>query len=82
MATLNALPNGEMLEFMWLKAIMKATDGNLSAHLTTLENAGYFAVTKDFANKKPRTRMAMPRAGREAFAQHVGYSRDILDSAR
>lgn len=82
MATLNALPKGEMLEFMRLKAIMKVTDGNLGAHLTTVENAAYIAVTKDFADKKPRTRMAMTRAGREAFAQHVGYLCDILDSAR
>jgi DNA-binding MarR family transcriptional regulator len=82
MATLNALPDGELLEFTRLKAIVKATDGNLGAHLATLENAGYIAVAKDFADKKPRTRMAMTRAGREAFAQHVGYLRDILDGAK
>jgi DNA-binding MarR family transcriptional regulator len=71
-----------MLGFTRLKAIMKTTDGNLGAHFTTLENAGYIAVTKDFADKKPRTRVALTRAGRESFAQHVGYLRDILDSAK
>ena len=82
MATLNALPAGERLEFTRLKAIIKATDGNLGAHLATLENAGYIAVEKDFADKKPRTRLSMTRAGRSAFAQHVGYLRDILDGAK
>ena len=44
MATLNALPRGERLEFPKLKALLKATDGNLGAHIGTLENAGYIAV--------------------------------------
>ena len=61
---------------------MRATDGNLGAHLTTLEGAGYIAVEKDFANKKPRTRVAMTRAGRKAYQEHVGYLRDILDGAK
>ena len=80
MATLNALRDGELMEFTRLKDIMKATDGNLGAHLTTLEVAGLIGVTKDFAGKKPRTRVTMTRAGRKAFAEHVSYLRDILDS--
>jgi DNA-binding transcriptional ArsR family regulator len=80
MATLNTLPSGE-LEFTRLKSIVRATDGNLGAHLTTLENVGYIAVKKDFVGKKPRTRIAMTRGGRRAFARHVAYLRDILDGA-
>ncbi|HMK80116.1 MAG TPA: transcriptional regulator [Xanthobacteraceae bacterium] len=81
MATLSALPDGERIEFTRLKAILNATDGNLGAHLTTLENAGYVAIEKDFVAKKPRTRVAMTRAGRAAFARHVTYLRDIIDGA-
>lgn len=79
MATLNALPDGDRIEFTRLKAILHATDGNLGAHLTTLENAGYIAVEKDFVAKKPRTRVRLTRPGRKAFASHVVYLRDILD---
>ena len=39
MAALKALPTGEAIEFVRLKAIVQATEGNLGAHLTTLENA-------------------------------------------
>jgi len=81
MATLNAVPEGERLEFTRLKAIVQATDGNLGAHLTTLESAGYVGIEKDFVAKKPRTRIAMTRTGRKAFARHVAYLRDILDGA-
>ena len=80
MAALNALPERERVEFGRLKAILRATDGNLGAHLTTLESAGYIAIDKDFVGKKPRTRVAMTRAGRKAFAAHVAYLRDILDA--
>ena len=79
MAALNALPQGEHLEFTRLRAIVQATDGNLGAHLVTLESAGYVAVAKDFVGKKPRTRIALTRAGRKAFAGHVAYLRTILD---
>ena len=82
MATLNAVPEGERLEFTRLKAIVRATDGNLGAHLATLENAGYVGIEKDFVARKPRTRIAMTRAGRKAFARHVAYLRDILAGAQ
>jgi DNA-binding MarR family transcriptional regulator len=82
MATLNVVPEGERLEFTRLKAIVQATDGNLGAHLTTLESAGYVGIEKDFVAKKPRTRIAMTRAGRKAFARHIAYLRDILDGAQ
>jgi DNA-binding transcriptional ArsR family regulator len=79
MAALNALAGGEAIEFTRLRAIVGATDGNLGAHLATLEDAAYVAIAKDFVGKKPRTRIAMTRDGRRAFARHVAYLRDILD---
>jgi|SRR3954462_11376589 DNA-binding MarR family transcriptional regulator len=79
MATLNALVMDEQLEFTRLKAILSATDGNLGAHLSTLENAGYVEIEKDFVAKKPRTRVSLTRAGRKAFARHVAYLREILE---
>ncbi len=78
MATLNALPGEELMEFTRLRAILGATDGNLGAHLTTLENAGYVRVEKDFAARKPRTRAAITPRGRSAFARHVAYLRGLL----
>ncbi len=78
-ATLNALPEGELLEFGRLKAILGATDGNMGTHLNALEKAGYIEVTKDFLGKKPRTRVALTREGRGAFKRHVAYLKALLD---
>jgi DNA-binding MarR family transcriptional regulator len=81
MAALNALRGSESLDFARLKALVEATDGNLGAHLTTLENAGYVSVSKEFVARKPRTSVTLTRAGRKAFAQHVADLRDIIDGS-
>lgn len=78
MAALKALPRSEQLEFARLKKITGATDGNLGAHIATLENASYIKVVKDFVGKKPRTRIGLTAAGRKAFQDHADYLRDIL----
>jgi DNA-binding MarR family transcriptional regulator len=79
MAALRGVPQGEMLEFTRLKAVLQATDGNLGAHLTALEKAGYVQVVKDFVGKKPRTRVAMTPKGRAAFEGHLAYLKAIIE---
>lgn len=78
MAALRALPPRELLEFTRLKGIVGASDGNLGAHLATLEQSGYLEAQKDFHLKKPRTRVRLTRAGRRAFADYIAYLRDIV----
>lgn len=82
MATLNTFPNGELVEFVRLREIIQATEGNLGAHLSTLEKAGYIEVLKDFLGKKPRTRVHMTPNGREAFHQHVQHLTNLLSGDR
>jgi DNA-binding MarR family transcriptional regulator len=54
MAALNALAARQgAIEFTRLKALVGATDGNLGAHLDTLEGAGYVVIEKRFEDRKP-----------------------------
>lgn len=78
MAALRALPSRELLEFTRLRTLVGATDGNLGAHIGTLEQAGYVEVEKDFAGKKPRTRLRLTREGRRAFESYVEFLREIV----
>ncbi len=80
MAALKPLPEAERIEFVRLKAIVGATEGNLGAHIATLEEAGYVEVEKDFVGKKPRTRVKLSRAGRRAFEDYIAYLRDIVEA--
>jgi hypothetical protein len=61
--------------------IAGGADGNLGAHLETLEKAGYIVVEKRFEDRKPQTRVRMSPAGRRAFVEHVAYLREIIDDA-
>ena len=79
MAALNGLAARESMDFTRLRSVVEATDGNLGAHLSKLEDVGYITIEKNFIDKKPRTRVALTREGRKALATHVAYLRDILD---
>ena len=60
-----------MADFNTLKARLQASDGNLSVHLSKLEQAGYVAVDKSFVGKKPLTRVRLTDAGRKAFVAYL-----------
>jgi DNA-binding MarR family transcriptional regulator len=81
MAALKGLPRGERLEFVGLKALLNATEGNLGAHLGTLEGAGYIKIEKDFNGKKPRTRVSLTEAGTRAYREYIDYLRAIIDGS-
>lgn len=80
MAALYAEPQAAPIEFTRLKGVVQATDGNLGAHLATLERAGYVAQDKDFDGKRPRTRLSITPLGRKAFRAHVDYLRNVLEA--
>jgi hypothetical protein len=62
------------------KVWSKATDGNLGAHLDTLEKAGYVRIEKRFVARRPQTRVCAARDGRRAFAEHMAYLKYILQN--
>lgn len=65
------LSTAQTAEFGELKKRLNATDGNLSVHLRKLEEAGYVAIDKSFAGRKPLTRVSLTEAGRTAFIQYL-----------
>ncbi|MDE2654070.1 MAG: transcriptional regulator [Gemmatimonadota bacterium] len=65
-------------EFTYLREQVKATDGNLGAHLRRLEDGGYLEVTKHFVDRKPLSRYRITDAGREAFRRYVDSVERLL----
>jgi DNA-binding MarR family transcriptional regulator len=82
MAALSRLSPREQVDFTYLKTRLGLTDGNLGAHLVTLEQAGYIAVEKAFVSRKPKTFVALTAAGRRAFDGHVAALTAILTPQR
>lgn len=73
------LVGAETADFNTLKAKLAATDGNLSAHLRKLEDAGYVSVDKSFVDRKPLTRISLSPAGRKAFAAYLDAIGKLVD---
>jgi DNA-binding MarR family transcriptional regulator len=65
------LADAEAADFNELKALLQATQGNLSVHLRKLEEAEFIAIEKSFLNRKPLTRARITPKGRAAFAAYL-----------
>ena len=57
-------------DFLFLQNQTGMTPGNLSSHLSRLEDAGYVEVTKEFIERKPHTALALTKKGRGAFKDY------------
>lgn len=58
-------------DFKLLKEVLTLSDGNLSTHLSLLEERGYVEVHKEFVRRKPRTTYKPTEAGRNAFHRYI-----------
>jgi DNA-binding transcriptional ArsR family regulator len=65
-------------DFSTLKSSLDLTDGNLSAHLRVLEEAGYIEVEKKFVHRKPKTVCQATAAGKDAFLRHLNRLEEII----
>lgn len=70
LAILTALAACRSADFLFLQRLTGLTKGNLSSHLSKLENAELIAIEKEFVVKVPKTRVSLTRAGRAAITQH------------
>jgi len=66
-------------DFTFLLHQTGMTPGNLSAHLSKLEDAGYVEITKEFIERKPHTALALTKKGRDAFNQYRRNIKQIAD---
>lgn len=65
----------ESADFTFLMNQTGMTWGNLSAHLSKLEEAGYLEVEKTFKGRRPYTVLRLTPQGRTAFH---GYRKKML----
>jgi DNA-binding MarR family transcriptional regulator len=66
-------------DFLFLQHQTQMTPGNLSAHLSKLEDAGYIEIIKEFVERKPHTALALTKKGRNAFKQYRRNIKQIAD---
>ena len=54
-------------DFLFMMRRTGLTFGNLSAHMSKLEDAGYIDIIKEFIGKKPHTMLKLTTKGKQAF---------------
>ena len=78
LAIMSLLAATPQLSFTEMRDTLNMTDGNVTAHIRTLQEAGYIAVTKAFQGGRPLTSYSLTLAGRKAFTGYINLLEQIV----
>lgn len=76
------LSNVARADFLFLQRETGLTKGNLSAHLSKLEDAGYVKIEKTFKGKLPLTICKITAGGKKALVQYRQQLQDFMNKTR
>ena len=82
LAIMSLLAPAPQLSFTELRDTLNLTDGNLTAHIRTLQESGYVAVTKSFQGRRSLTTFALTPQGRKAFTEYIDLLEQVVQEAK
>jgi DNA-binding MarR family transcriptional regulator len=82
LAIMSMLAASPELSFTELRDSLKMTDGNLTTHIRTLQEAGYVSVTKSFQNNRPLTTCSLTSDGKKAFTNYINLLEQIIQQTK
>jgi len=82
LAIMSLLAASPQLSFTEMRDTLSMTDGNLTAHMRTLQEAGYASVTKEFQGGRPLTTYSLTAQGRKAFATYINLLEQIVQQTK
>ena len=82
LAIMSLLAASPKLSFTEMRDSLGMTDGNVTAHLRTLHEAGYISVTKAFQGGRPLTTYSLTPTGRAAFSNYINLLEQIIQQAK
>ena len=71
----------ESADFLFLQHQLQMTPGNLSSHLSKLEEAGYVEIVKEFIERKPHTALKLTKKGRSAFKEYQQNLKQVFSAS-
>jgi DNA-binding MarR family transcriptional regulator len=78
MAIMSLLAASPEMSFTELRDTLEMTDGNVTTHIRTLQEAGYIAVAKSYHNNRPLTTLTLTAPGRKAFTNYINLLEQIV----
>ena len=82
LAIMSLLAASPELSFTEMHDSLGMTDGNLTTHIRTLQEAGYVSVAKSFQNNRPLTTCNLTAAGRKAFTSYINLLEKIVQQTK
>ncbi|MEO8428345.1 MAG: transcriptional regulator [Verrucomicrobiota bacterium] len=82
LAIMSMLAATTELSFTEMRDTLNMTDGNLTAHIRTLQESGYVSVTKAFQGGRPLTTYTLTAQGKKAFAAYINLLEQIVQQTR
>lgn len=70
----------ESADFIFLMNQTGLTQGNLSFHLSKLEESGYVAIKKQFIGKRPHTMLSITDKGHRTLKEYLHTMKDLIDN--
>ncbi|MBZ0289094.1 MAG: transcriptional regulator [Anaerolineae bacterium] len=80
LAIMTALSACQQADFLFLQNLTGLTKGNLSTHLTRLEEAKLIEVDKQFVGKKPVTLVSLSPTGRASIDRYWERMQELRDA--
>ena len=82
LAIMSLLAASPQLAFTEMRDTLNMTDGNITAHARTLQEAGYISVTKAFDGGRPITTYSLTAQGKKAFTNYIDLLEQIVEQAK
>jgi predicted ArsR family transcriptional regulator len=82
LAIMSLLAASPQLSFTEMRDTLGMTDGNITAHVRTLQESGYISVTKEFKGGRPLTTYALTSKGRQAFTAYINLLEQIVQQTK
>lgn len=70
------------LSFTELRDSLGMTDGNVTTHIRTLQEAGYVSVSKTYEKNRPLTTCSLTANGRKAFTSYINLLEQIVQQTK
>ena len=82
MAIMSVLVASTELSFTVMRDTLEMTDGNLTTHIRTLQQAGYVTVSKRYKMNRSLTTCTLTTDGHQAFGEYVALLERIVKQAK
>jgi DNA-binding MarR family transcriptional regulator len=82
LAIMSLLAASPQLAFTEMRDTLNMTDGNITAHIRTLQEAGYVSVTKAFDGGRSITTYSLTAQGKKAFTSYINLLEQIVEQTK